>query len=75
MDAATVGEAAGRVWQQLYKSGPAPLKGLFKDLGLGETLTCLALGWLCREGKVRFEGDGRKIIVTLTEEELKKSRP
>ncbi len=70
MDAATMGEAAGRVWQHLSKSGSAPLKGLFKDLGMGETLTCFALGWLCREGKVRFEGEGKKVIVALTEEEL-----
>ena len=75
MNGASVGEAAGRVWQHLAKSGPAPLKGIFKDLGMGETLTCLALGWLCRESKVRFEEDGKKVVVTLTEEDLKNPRP
>ncbi len=49
-----IGAAAGATWRQLHEHGeltPAKLKQRTK---LPEQLLLLGLGWLAREGKVRF---------------------
>jgi hypothetical protein len=34
-----------------------------RGTGLSQSLTYLALGWLAREGKLRFEQEGRALLV------------
>ncbi len=71
MDAITIGETAGKVWQHLAKEGPTPIKNLPKMIGADLTLTHLAVGWLSREGKAMFVNKGKDLAVSLTEAELK----
>ena len=51
----TIGENAGKVWQTLKTKGQTDFNVLKKTTGLYGINLFLALGWLAREGKVKFE--------------------
>ncbi len=64
MDANRIGEVAGVVWHQLGE----------KEMSLSELKKCgeatadeivAAVGWLAREGKIRFETKGRRVLLSL----------
>lgn len=58
-----IGESAGKVWRYLETQGPRSVSQIQRGTGLSQSLTYLALGWLAREGKVRFEQEGRSLLV------------
>ena len=60
-----IGENAGRVWQYLSQHSPASPQEIKKVLKLDEALLYMAIGWLAREGKLAFEGEGKKARVSL----------
>ena len=70
MDAITVGETAGKVWQHLAKSGPTPAKNIPREIGSDPLLAQMALGWLSRESKIKFEEKGKTLLISLTETEM-----
>ncbi len=60
-----IGESAGRVWQYLDEHSPATPREINKALKLDELLLYMAIGWLAREGKVVFNGEGKGTKVSL----------
>jgi hypothetical protein len=61
-----IGQAAGQIWQILAKSQESVnLATLAKKADTSSQLTQLALGWLAREGKVKFEEKGKVLYVSL----------
>ena len=62
-----IGETAGRIWQELSRTGSSPVGDLSRKLGGDPQLVHLALGWLSREDKLSFEGRGKAMVVRLKE--------
>jgi len=60
-----IGDAAGKVWQYLEAQGSRSVSQIQRDTRLSQSLTYLALGWLAREGKVRFAQERRALLVGL----------
>ncbi|MCI0369906.1 MAG: winged helix-turn-helix domain-containing protein [candidate division NC10 bacterium] len=58
-----IGESAGKVWRYLGAQGPRSVSQIQRGTGLSQSLTYFALGWLAREGKLRFEQEGRALLV------------
>ena len=58
-----IGESAGKVWRYLAAQGPRSVSQIQRGTGLSQSLTYFALGWLAREEKVRFEQEGRALLV------------
>jgi hypothetical protein len=69
METHQVGETAGKVWQHLAKTGPTFLTELPKAVGAGTEMTLMAIGWLAREDKIRFERKGKDVHVLLDDRE------
>lgn len=66
MTAQDIGQAAGSLWARLSDMPDgATLSALKKTPGIRSEEAVAAVGWLAREGKLRFEADGRKTIITL----------
>ncbi len=55
-----IGEAAGKVWNFLNKNSQATFDEIYKSLDIDPKLFCMAVGWLAREDKIAFEGEGKK---------------
>jgi len=66
----STGEAAGRVWKQLSKSGEISVASLTKSVQLPRATVDRALGWLDKEQKINWNSKGNIDVVALTEEEL-----
>ncbi len=62
---ATIGEAAGTVWQVLSEQGPMSLAKLVKVVGEPRNTVMQALGWLAREDKIDFAEEGHSRVVSL----------
>ena len=60
-----IGDAAGKVWRCLEAQGSRSVSQIQRDTRLSQSLTYLALGWLAREGKVRFAQERRALLVGL----------
>lgn len=60
-----IGEAAGRIWQLLSQKPAASLEQINKQLKLDLSVFCMALGWLAREDKIAFEGQGKELKISL----------
>jgi hypothetical protein len=60
-----IGEAAGKVWNFLNKKPQSTFDEIYKSLNLDPNLFCMAVGWLAREDKVAFEGEGKKTKFSL----------
>lgn len=60
-----VGAAAGRIWSYLEKHGPSSVSRVVRGVDGGRELIWMGLGWLAREGKVGFEEEGRRRLVSL----------
>ncbi|MGH9362860.1 MAG: winged helix-turn-helix domain-containing protein, partial [Thermoanaerobaculia bacterium] len=67
MNTSSIGEAAGRVWQHLagQEEKGCTLSKLEKLQGVDPRTALAAVGWLAREGKVRFSQEGRATRVQL----------
>lgn len=50
-----IGEVAGRIYQVLQKKKSATPKEILKDVKAPYDILQMSLGWLAREGKIRFE--------------------
>ncbi len=60
-----IGEGAGRIWQFLKENPPSTLEQIKKNLDLDASLFCMSIGWLAREDKLIFDGQGKKTRVSL----------
>ena len=72
-----IGETAGKLWSVLGGKQGVQLETLSKVTNGNKALAQLALGWLAREDKVKFEEKSNAIFVSLTEKEteiFKKTR-
>ena len=72
-----IGETAGKLWSSIGEKQGVPLANLSKIANGDKALAQLALGWLAREDKIKFEEKGKAIFVSLTEKEteiFKKTR-
>ncbi|MCA9257979.1 MAG: winged helix-turn-helix domain-containing protein [Planctomycetales bacterium] len=59
-----IGMTAGRVWLVLQE-GDQTLSALKKSVDAPSDLVVAAVGWLAREGKLRFEPKGRSMQIGL----------
>ena len=55
-----IGETAGKVWQFLKMSGPAPAVKIQKGISESTALTNQGIGWLAREGKLAIDRSQKK---------------
>lgn len=60
-----IGDAAGKIYRYLEAQGSRSVSQIQRDTRLSQSLTYLALGWLAREGKVRFAQERRALLVSL----------
>lgn len=60
-----IGKAAGNVWKALNERGPLTLAELMEEVNAPQSLFFMAIGWLSREEKVRFEPAGGDYLISL----------
>ncbi len=60
-----IGETAGAVWETLTKEGPLTFAALMEEVDAPQSLFFMAIGWLSREDKLRFEPNGGDYVVSL----------
>lgn len=60
-----IGEAAGKIWHFLNDHPESTVDQACKSLSIDSGLCCMALGWLAREDKIAFDGDGKKCKLSL----------
>ncbi len=61
-----IGETAGKIYQVLEKKGPMTDAALKKEIKVANRdLFDHAIGWLAREGKVSFQGEGKGWLYSL----------
>ena len=60
-----IGETAGKIWQFLNENPASSLEQINKHLKIELSVFCMALGWLAREDKIAFEGQGKELKVSL----------
>jgi len=58
-------EGAGQVWHHLNANGPTSPAQLKKQLKVSTEVLYGALGWLAREDKISFDGNGKRQKVSL----------
>lgn len=62
----TIGTNAGLVWNALNELGKMSPKALKKATKLKTDKELFAaLGWLAKEGKLNFEGEGDEMLISL----------
>src|SRR5437763_12289551 len=62
---ANIGCVAGLVWNYLELNGPVTLTKLAKEIEAPRDLVMQGVGWLAREGKVRFDETPRSEVIAL----------
>ncbi|MFB6189973.1 MAG: winged helix-turn-helix domain-containing protein [Candidatus Nanohaloarchaea archaeon] len=60
-----IGEIAGEVWDFLDSEGEASVSAIVDSVDASRSKAQMAIGWLAREGKLRFEEKGRGSSVSL----------
>ena len=60
-----IGETAGNLWRVLESQGPQTMAALMEEIDAPQSLFFMAIGWLSREDKVRFESTGGDYLVSL----------
>lgn len=60
-----IGAAAGLIWHYLDANGPVTLSKLAKELDAPRDQVMQGVGWLAREGKIRFEETARSKVIAL----------
>lgn len=60
-----IGEAAGKVWHFLNANPQSTFEQAYKSLAVEPTVFYMAVGWLSREDKITFDGEGRKRTLCL----------
>lgn len=61
----SIGEAAGAVWIYLESNSPQTLAKLKKAVEAPADTVLAAVGWLAREGKLKFETSGKTVTISL----------
>jgi hypothetical protein len=62
---ASIGEAAGVVWQLLSSNGPLTVAKLVKATGQPRDTVMQAIGWLAREDKLNITDERRGRVIAL----------
>lgn len=65
MNQEVIGVNAGLVWSALNTANDQSMKSLKKVTKLKDKDLYLALGWLAREGKIKFDESGEEIVIEL----------
>jgi hypothetical protein len=60
-----IGAAAGMVWQHLDQNGAVTLSKLVKEIDAPRDQVMQGIGWLAREGKIRFDETSRSKVISL----------
>ena len=60
-----IGSIAGVIWHYLDENGPVTLSKLAKDIDAPRDAVMQGVGWLAREGKVRFDETPRSKLISL----------
>jgi Winged helix-turn-helix domain (DUF2582) len=60
-----IGEAAGTIWRTIEERGPQTFAALMEEVNAPQSLFFMAIGWLSREDKVRFEAAGGDYLISL----------
>lgn len=66
---AKVGDSAGAIWNYLKDRSDAPAAELRKALVMNDATFWMAVGWLARENKLVFAGQGKEVSIALAEGE------
>jgi len=64
-DIDNIGGVAGMIWNYLEGSGPVTLSKLAKDIDAPRDVVMQGVGWLAREGKIRFDETPRSKVIGL----------
>jgi len=64
-----IGETAGCIWAILKERDKVAISSLPSVLNENSTIVNQALGWLAREGKIDYQQEGRKTLISLAESE------
>ncbi|MEG0948917.1 MAG: winged helix-turn-helix domain-containing protein [Bacteroidales bacterium] len=65
MNQECIGTNAGLIWAALNETNDQTFKGLKKATKLKEKELYMALGWLAREGKIKFIEEDEDIVIEL----------
>lgn len=60
-----IGESAGEVWAALVEAESLTLAALKKTTSCSGEATLMGVGWLAREGKLKFDTEGRTVKISL----------
>jgi len=60
-----IGAVAGLIWNYLDVSGPVTVSKLAKDIEAPRDAVMQGVGWLAREGKIRFDETPRSKVIAL----------
>ena len=60
-----IGNAAGIIWDYLNKNGATPIAMLKRKTNLSTDLINRGIGWLAREGKLKFEVKDKDTVISL----------
>ena len=61
----TIGVAAGKIWEYLDKNGASSVSKVTKETGVSRNDIQRAIGWLAKEGKLKFVMEGRTELLSL----------
>jgi predicted transcriptional regulator len=61
----TIGVTAGEIWRVLLEQGELTTTQLAKQVNAPRDQVMQAVGWLAREGKIRYEQRARSKVVSL----------
>ena len=64
-EVANIGAVAGMIWNYLDVSGPVTVSKLAKDIEAPRDAVMQGVGWLAREGKIRFDETPRSKVIAL----------
>lgn len=62
-----IGKNAGNIWNTLKEKGPMTASALKKTGKLTDKDMYMSLGWLAREGKLKFTEKGNQLAISLIE--------
>ena len=65
-EAARIGSVAGMIWHYLDLHGPVTMSKLVKEVEAPRDAVMQGVGWLAREGKIRFDETPRSRLISLT---------
>lgn len=60
-----IGETAGSIWNVLKERDKVTISSLPGIVNENSSLVNQALGWLAREGKINYQQEGRKTLISL----------